>query len=166
MAYTKTIDAYYKEVKIVLDLTTNKFSIDHMDLDGEYDTMEAAEKAVRDWLKPEVAEEKVGAVDVLVRKSAYRDDGGFYEATTRFAVHSRRWGTRVEYWVTKKKTQGSYDKKKEAIEGDRIFLDTPENRAVFAELKANQEVFNKAQENFNQVSSNLAKKLTNAKPKV
>lgn len=164
MSYTKTLDTYYKDVKIVLDLSTGKFSINHMDLSGEYPTMGGAEKAVRDWLKPETEKEKVGAVDVLVRKHSYRDDGGFYEATTRFSEHTTRWGSRKEYWVTKKKTEGAYDKKKLAVEAQDIFLDTPENRAIFAKLKASQEVFDQAEKNFLQVSGELSEQLVNAEP--
>lgn len=165
MAHTKTIDTYYKDVKVVLDLATGKFSVNHEDLTGEYASMGEAEKAIREWLKPEVAEATPDVVNVLVIRHGYRNDGAFYEGTTRFAEHARRWGTRIEYWVTKKKTEGAYDKKKMAVESSEIFFDTPENREILAKLKENQKEWDAADASFRDKAGELKKKLTNAKPK-
>lgn len=152
MSRTKTLTTEYKDTKIVFDLTTKKFSVDTYDLKGEYDTIEDAEKAIREWLKPEIAEVKKEVVKVLVKRY-----GDYKEATTRFAEKTGGYGE-TEYWVTyTKKEYGYGSANKGAVRLYNIILDTPENRAAIKAIEAKEKEKEQAEKAFDKEIEKLEK---------
>ena len=140
MAYSKTLTTTYKNVEISFDIETKKFSIKHEDLKGEWDTLEAAEKAVRVWLNP-TEEAKAERVTVFVTRCG----GAPREATTTFKKGRSYY--RHEIWVTYPASSKREKSVNDEVAAEYVFTGNVANRAkveAIAKLEADKEIYLKA----------------------
>lgn len=157
MSRNKTLKTEYKHVEIIMHVSTGKYSINHLDLTGEYDSLEDAEKAVRVWLKPEGSTTKDTTPAVKVLVAEYLGDGEFEEGTTRFAEKTNEsswYGNRI--WVS---CGGS----KKAVRRSAVFADTKANRAIFAAVEKNNKLQEKLTSKMEKERTAMERKLKVAK---